>query len=400
MKRKEILTERLALNFEDLSKKWKENRDSMRKITVGKNGFKRIDINSYLKNNGNNNICNHRFNFVKQINRCISCSEICFISEDGEPEKEEITIDGLVLLTQKLELPKNECFINFKTVDFTNFLELIPKLSEFKTNREYTYLLEFFNCKKFRYVALCCVMEWCKINNPLFAAYLCDNFVIVNSFPANVIDEFYPEDCISVLKILAKYSEKIIHGRESLNYLNIYRKGNKLEVQMIPCNYTAIEVKGYNNKNIFIPSKNYNPNYNSRFYADVVIGERPENHKVNCDFPMMEEYKYMSVFVVRMTQELFDYYENTSFNVFPPFRFYIWIIVLLSNSNFFKSMNLELLKLLFFESELNMILDRVKRNHETEVTYEHVKQFCIETNFAMKFEALDLVSDFNIPDSF
>ena len=381
--------------LEYLLKYWKDDVINIRKICSGLKRFNSLNLNTILKNNEKRNICNKRFNYTKKANRCSFCSSFCMLTENGEPCEKEIDIGEIMLTTTKHELPDE--ILSFQESNNSIHVKNLQifKRSEYFLQQEMTYQKIILKNPNMRRVLFCSIIGWLKVDNPLVAAYLCDNFVIVKKVGKYKITSYGERELIAILKKIYKLGCEFIHGQESMEFLDIYIKEREIIVQITPCESSSFLINGYYDTKVFLPSKYYDENYEESFPIDVLIRKRPSTHRMIADFPVMDEYQELTIFVIRMTRELFEYYKNTCYNIFPQFKLYLWVIVLMSDRNIYQSFTDELLNLFFFEEDILKLRGEIPRLHMIEkCTHEQIKEFCIEMNFAMKFEIRSLLKSF------
>lgn len=385
--------ENLEISFEKLLKKWRDMRKSYSKIY----DKDELLFSKFLKNNGNKGICNSIFNYSVEANRCVSCSEFCMLTENGEPSEEKIKIGGLILTTKHFPMYEEQMFFsNFSNKDqkdqvpeFTTFMLKTKKFRMLNFEKENG---KFKHFTTHRILAMT-VMEYYSIEVPMLAAYLCDKLTIVEKNQKEIL-QLEKTEFAAVLKSLLSITRKIIHGNESREYIKIFKDNKVVKVEISPCSETSIKLEK-DKKNYFIPSESFDENFRGTFPVDIIIKERPENYNVEINFPIMERYKKFFVYGLRATEQLFEYYEKTCDNVFPEFRFYLWMIALMSDANFYENFSDEFLSVLFFEEDKQRIkLELPLMHSKTKVTYEDIKQFCFNTQFRMKLNCRELVIKF------
>lgn len=376
--------------LEKLLKKWRDIRKSYGKIY----SMDRIYLSRFIKNNGNKGICNNIFNFSVESNRCVSCSELCMLTDNGEPCEEEINLSNMKLVTKHFPIYEEE--IIFSQFNNKKQKENIPKFSTFSTKTKNYTMANFekisgkFKNPTTHRIIIMSVMETYNIEIPLMAAYFCDNLTIVEKKQ----NETRNIELHLVLKILLSIVRKIIHGRESREFIKIFRENKIVKVEITACEETSVKLEK-DKQNYFIPSESFDENYSGTFPVDIVLMKRPEDYNVAINFPIMERYRNLFVYGLRFTENLFDYYKYTCDNVFPEFRFYLWMIALMSDSDYYPNFTDEFFDVLFFEEDKIKIKLEIPLLHSKQkVTYEDIKEFCIRTQIRMKLNCRDLVEKF------
>lgn len=370
--------------YSDLLDFWEKNRDSIRKILVGKNGFnKRINLSSIFIDRGNRNICSSRFNFTKNnYNRCKSCSEFCLLSSTGTPENEEIQIENSIIRTQKNSLFVGEIFFVRKEFSYNSLYKKLDK----------SYLSLQFTNGSIKNTALCICLEFLKINTGLLASYFCDNHVVVNKKPYNKLTKISSYEFEELIFNFIRISEKIIHGNECLDSVEFYVENREIITYINPCEKTTLCISGYSGETVIILSEDYQENYNSSFPLDVIISTNEQD--LDIDFPTIEKYRKMINLTIRPTEQLFEYYEKKCFNVFPGFNFYIWMIVLMSKREYYNCFSESMLNLIFYQEDILNIKSEITNLHMISCKRQDIKNFCIKTNFAMKLDIIEIMKTY------
>ncbi len=391
---------------------WKNKREELRKLCTGKERFKDFDLYSKLFRCESKGICSKRFNFTENGNKCVRCNELSLLSNTGFFEHENLPIvvennSDFILRTKLYPVPQNTK-VYFEDSSFdrmyngTNDEFFKPREGRFK-------ILRVPPNENERQIILGSMMSWITSIKPtFFGSYICDNLVMINKQTVkNIPDDINLKGMYSVLfSLICSSQDGFVHGRESLGYLYVnkfktsetYKKlkiVHDYQVNVSTCDRSSLCIEGYNQYRIFVPSSLVS-NDHVTLTVEAKMS-RDEGHSSVHFMPIMDEFKNLLHYVIRMTPESFNYREVNSYNVFPEFTIYLWLIAFLCNYNLYEILTADkrLLLHFFFSDEIDTILETVREYHQYEgISYLTIKDICIALDFSMKIGIISNVKQY------
>ena len=403
------------IEIEKILNEWTIRRDTLRKIFVGKEKFASFMLNEKLNSYPSSGICDYKFNFALEGNKCSGCNELSLLTKTGDFTIEDINItlddhDDVKLRASKF--PHISCEISYEKDKLSFAYNNLPQLSIFKPKDLVNVKILLYKdpndniCLKAREIVTACIQEWLSSPSITFVgAYSCDSLVLINKIvsPRIPLNLKFNNMCSVIYQLISGSEKNFVHGKESLEYL--YIKGgiekivktkgesikHKCSVLIKTCESTSINVNGYN-YDVFVPSSTFDKTYEGSFPIDVKVFKTNKKSKVSFNFPMMNEYKEIAHFVIPISEELFTYREKISVNVFKPLTVYIWLIAFLCNEQMYNCLmtNEELLDIFFFPEDLLKIKHEVITRHSTPIIYySEIKALCLSLRFTMKLDVFE-----------
>ncbi len=400
------------IKIDELLKKWSVNRENLKKILTGKQKFLPFNLLSKLEQYPNNEVCHKKFNFAIPSNKCIECTELSLLSKSGDFTHEDLEINSKNNKNLKIRAGKYQTelsTISYDNIDLNFAYSNLKHKKIFSDLKAKTKILIIEDGDfESREIVMSVCLEWLSIVNVnFFWFYKCDNVVMIRKIVEPQIDVDMNENkLLSILYFILTLSDKnFVHGEESLLFMGIVNcKKYKLEingktikhditVHIKTSDKSSLLIEGYGS-NVFIPSKTFNKNSNATIPISIKLTRKTHSNDY-FDFPMLQEYKIHIIPIIKMTPEIFEYRENICLNVFKPLTVYLWFIALLCNTIFYNLISIELLNVFFFENELEHIISSVREKHsQLDVSYDEIKQLCINLNFSMKIDLLEKLREY------
>lgn len=398
------------VKVDDLFSYWNQNFKEIKRQVLGhypkENESYNINERIYICND-QNDICSHKFNFLFPGNRCKMCNSLSLLTKNGDIKNKEIKIDfgkhknksiiveqyhtdeteyGIIkpikLNTEKLF----ECLspVSFNNTDFYEKCKTYKNTSNDHSNYAIMASLfhEFGIENRFLYYYVCCnninIVKLLPISVGGF-----DDIVLTNEY-ANSIIEY----------IFSSFSEcDIVHGDNCIDYLSFDFKNSNLIIYIDPSNKTSFANEGYNKKKISLVS---NDKFKETEFNNIKTGvyfTKDENYSNNNQSfipvsPVIDNNDiYYNEFYYAST-ELFEFTEKTGINIFKTFQFYLWLLVLLCEDKFFKCVNVDNYKMFFFPEDLELLISKIKEQHNRRTTYRDIKDLMIDINLRLRFDFL------------
>lgn len=400
------MTSSVKTKIDDLLKFWNTKRSEFVKTICNPERSQNVDIFSLYTLYGTDSNCDSKFGFSLPSERCIGCTELSLLTKSGEFNHEDLDISNSEMKRYSIRASKyalQSYILNYTKNKTLNFLRNFKCLSFFtfpKSKKIIICKIENIHAHEITIASL--IEKKIYIVSNFFWSYSCKNLVIINKVRnrSRVLSEgdYRKELIFYIFKKLKNLSENyFIHGRESLEYIEIISNDKRdYSIILTPCEKSSFLTIASDQKNIILfTSTSFSQSENSTIPLSFKYLENTT--ELTFDIPMIEEYSRMITPVIKMSEEIFLYYDEKCLNVFQPFRLYIWILVFMCNRKFFEIIPRDFLELFFFEDEIEHVIMHVVEFHSQPiVSYEEIKNLAITANISMKINLMNLLTDYLI----
>lgn len=404
----------ITIKSDDLFKKIEESQKNWKRISLGQKygangtGF---DLYDSLEKYSGKEICNHRFNFLLEGNRCKECNAFSLLTHEGNILNHDIVItsgmnNGKVLQITKYNIDNKfgyyKLFPNKVPVDMLRRTLFVLPFIEHQLKIIENAITMINNDSNLSHsIVISNILKTYGISETDFLyMYKCDGLRVVRYKKENnvLVENLQRRDSLSILFNFIKLYADFLYKHNSFNIsdFSFIKKSssNKLSntMRVNPTNLSSVNLKGYvEKKNIILLGNKVLTDYSKLPIIEYDVAIEYNNHSYDRidGFPMLNSYEKMSIVIVRPSVKLFQYTESTGIHISDSYQTYMSLIMLLCNKFFHKAMidfHMDIMKIMFLDNDINNVLNKTRECHNKNMSDQDIKNLAIKINFGMKLE--------------
>ena len=428
----------MAVNSDQMFEAWSKNSEEIRRTIMGKyqeeHENKEINISNIISKYNGPSICNNKFDFQPNGNKCSNCNTLSFLFKNGSIIKNvPFAIQAGKYSGKKIIIkayPKDLSFSWTSSTTSEDLHRYLPTLttcetafSKVQSSNKVSHTNQIYHI-----MALSLLLNYIfendeRFRNRFLYVYLCDDLNIVswdNETLGTIVEKF--SEFRNGAKVLNKAATRgifiqliyyffflatsgyyYIHGSPSMSYISFTIKGMTKNVSfdnkktsfqspvilsIDPGRYSSLIIENYSKgKNHYVYDQE-----SSRVYTpiNVSFSFTSETEKRTSVNPCLEEYIKHRKVNYRLNHNLMTFIRNTGINVFSSVDHYLFIIALLLEKEFFiPAVEDPLLFRIFqlmFEDQYSYVMSEIQKVHLSGKKYdsEQIINFVISLNIDLK----------------
>lgn len=398
-------------NIDELFDLWKSNYEEIKRKVLGKytKETETFNIEDKIYTYRGVDICNHKFNYLLPGNRCKMCSSLHLLKDADDISDEHIHIEhgknkGKNISIECHQLEKHFGQYKYSNISSIDILSNLPPCNFFM-NDFYVPIISFIaNTNMGHEVVMSSLFHEFGIKNRFLCAYMCNKLRIVKIVPSFIgtLDglTISLDFVINIIQTISDVcsTTNVIHGCNSMEFLSFDVIKSKLITYIDPSPKTSFSNEGYHQRHILLNSKNHVTNYKlSNVPCGCLFTRNEKFNNFDEDIkpisPTLEIEGLYYFEYVTSSEELFNFVERTEMNVFKPFEFYIWMIVLLCEKKLFDLIPDDFLEYLFYGEDLVNVKTECVKQHNLKTSYEDVKNIMIRLSIKMRHDILKIIDE-------